>query len=104
MSDRDAKIHEPANRATFKPATPYGWVQWKGTDACMDIHCACGALGHVDGDFAYRVQCDACGALYYLPGFIELVRLTPEEEADESEHGEGELLKVAATGKADAPT
>jgi len=24
---------------------PHGWVQWKGTDVCMDVHCAC---GHID--------------------------------------------------------
>ncbi len=30
----------------------HGWLQWKGTDACMDIHCKCGTLSHIDADFS----------------------------------------------------
>ena len=21
---------------------PHGWIQWKGTGVCMDVHCKCG--------------------------------------------------------------
>ena len=34
---------------------PHGWIQWKGTDVCIDLHCECGSHGHVDGDFVYYV-------------------------------------------------
>ena len=36
---------------------PHGWIQWKGTNVCMDIHCKCGMLTHIDADFAYHVKC-----------------------------------------------
>lgn len=39
---------------------PHGWIQWKGTDVCMDIHCKCGFHGHVDAEFAYFVKCLEC--------------------------------------------
>jgi hypothetical protein len=58
----------------FKPeadGTPHGWIQWKGTDVCMDFHCKCGELGHLDGDFVYYVKCGACGQVYELSGHVE---------------------------------
>lgn len=54
---------------------PHGWVQWKGTDVCMDVHCACGYLGHVDADFAYNVECPSCHRIYRCNGHIELIEL-----------------------------
>ena len=57
------------------------YVQWKGTDVCVDLHCACGAHGHVDGFFCYYWRCDACGATYALPDSLPLIPLTPEETA-----------------------
>jgi hypothetical protein len=62
------------------PVTPsYGWVQWKGTDVCMDIHCVCGAFGHVDADFVYSLKCGSCGRKYATGQNIKLIELdTPE--------------------------
>jgi len=57
---------------------PYGWIQWKGTDVCMDIHCTCGYLGHVDGMFGYYVKCPECGQIYECDGHIRL-RATDEK-------------------------
>ena len=51
---------------------PRGWIQWKGTDVCMDVHCACGDQFHIDGDFAYEVQCRACGQVYAVNGNVML--------------------------------
>jgi len=34
-------------------AGPHAWIQWKGTDVCMDVRCSCGNHGHVDADFAF---------------------------------------------------
>ena len=31
------------------------FIQWKGTDVCMDFHCKCGAHLHIDGMFVYKV-------------------------------------------------
>lgn len=45
---------------------PHGWIQWKGTDVCMDFRCSCGVSTHLDADFAYAIECDACGATYEM--------------------------------------
>ena len=66
------------------PEGPHGWIQWKGTNACMDVYCACGHHGHVDADFAYNVKCPECGRVYACDGHIKLVELTPEEAAKET--------------------
>jgi hypothetical protein len=62
-------------------AAPYGWIQWKGTDVCMDVHCACGALLHVDADFCYFVQCPYCNQTYECSGFIDLIPVPPQPDA-----------------------
>lgn len=59
---------------------PHGWIQWKGTDVCMDIYCECGHHSHIDAEFAYSVKCPKCGAVYMCNGHIELIKL--EEEPD----------------------
>lgn len=59
---------------------PHGWVQWKGTQVCMDVHCQCGHLSHIDADFAYFVKCPKCATVYMCNGHIELIKL--EEEPD----------------------
>jgi hypothetical protein len=60
----------------------HGWIQWKGTEVCLDFHCTCGYHGHFDGDFAYYLKCGKCGAVYMLNGHIELVPITADEVAD----------------------
>lgn len=54
---------------------PHGWIQWKGTDLCIDIHCRCGKSTHFDGDFMYYIQCPYCERVYAANGFIELVEV-----------------------------
>jgi hypothetical protein len=51
---------------------PHAWIQWKGTDVCMDIHCACGVSSHIDTEFCYTVVCPECGSAYFCNGHIEL--------------------------------
>lgn len=58
---------------------PSGWIQWKGTSVCADIHCDCGASYHIDAEFAYYVRCPNCRHIFALNGHIELLKLTPEE-------------------------
>jgi len=62
-------------------AGPHAWIQWKGTDVCMDIHCSCGKHTHVDAEFAYYVRCSACGKLWAMCGNIRMVEVTAEEIA-----------------------
>ena len=57
---------------------PHGWIQWKGTDVCMDIHCECGCHSHIDAEFAYNVQCPKCKRMYHCNGHIELIAIGEE--------------------------
>ncbi len=45
---------------------PHGWIQYKGTDICIDLHCNCGAHLHFDGDFLYAFTCGECSQTYEL--------------------------------------
>jgi len=58
---------------------PHGWIQWKGTDVCVDLHCACGHHGHFDGYFFYFYECPACRAKYALGQNVKLIPLTEEQ-------------------------
>ena len=57
--------------------TPAAWVQWKGTNVCMDVRCACGAHGHIDAEFAYFVECGACQQVYAVQTTLALVPWNP---------------------------
>jgi len=57
---------------------PWVFLQWKGTDACFDFHCKCGAQCHFDGDFAYYVECPHCNRIYEMP-----FKLFPREVSGE---------------------
>jgi len=62
---------------------PYGWLQWQGTDVCMDLICACGKSSHFDGSSMYHIKCPFCGRVYFCNGHIELIELknAPREYA-----------------------
>ena len=65
----------------------HGWIQWKGTDVCVDLHCKCGHHGHYDGDFLYFYKCPACGSKYALGQNVKLIPLTEEQAAHvENDH------------------
>ena len=72
------------------PSGPHGWIQWKGTDVCIDLHCSCGYHGHIDGDFLYFYECPKCHAKYALASHIKLIPLTPEMLAAYKESRWGE--------------
>ena len=57
-----------------------GWIQWKGTDACIDIYCSkCNNRDHIDGTFLYFYTCPECGTVYALGQNINLIELTKEQ-------------------------
>jgi hypothetical protein len=60
---------------------PSGYIQWKGTDACLDLHCKCGQHDHIDADFTYYWECSACKTVYALSSFIRVVEMSPEQAA-----------------------
>ncbi len=59
---------------------PNVFIQWKGTDLCCDFHCECGAHRHIDADFVYAIECDACGAVYQMPHTVALVKVEKTED------------------------
>lgn len=48
------------------------FIQWKGTDICMDFHCECGKHNHYDGFFADHVKCAGCGQVYEMDTKIKM--------------------------------
>lgn len=60
------------------PEYPNGWIQWKGTGVCMDVHLPCCDDAHVDADFCYFIKC-SCGKVWNLDPTIKLVELHPDE-------------------------
>ena len=68
--------------------TPHGWIQWKGTNVCMDCYCECGCRFHLDGDFGYHTSCPECGTLYSVGQNVKLIKMDEEDikkwEADGS--------------------
>ncbi len=74
---------------TTHAATASTYIQWKGTGSlCMDFYCACGAMPHVHGDFAYAVRCAECGTVWMMPDTFRLEKADPSYtgcviEADE---------------------
>ncbi len=48
----------------------HAFIQWKGTDVCMDFWCDCGAHCHFDGDFAYAVKCPHCKTIWQMPSNV----------------------------------
>ena len=64
----------------FKKDEPHGWVQWKGTNVCMDLHCGCGRMSHIDASFTYSVKCPYCDRVYFCSGHIEFIELEREPE------------------------
>ena len=73
------------NMANSKKIRNYFFIQWKGTDLCMDFHCKCGDSFHFDGDFCYYIECIHCGRVYKMPTEIEgmeEVEMTDKEKLD----------------------
>lgn len=60
----------PALSTTTGWPEPSAFIQWKGTDVCMDFHCECGAFCHFDGDFAYTVKCPHCSTVWEMPSTV----------------------------------
>lgn len=57
------------------PKTHHIFIQWKGTDVCLDFNCPeCGHHGHFDGYYAYALGCKGCGAIYEMPQWVSLDR------------------------------
>lgn len=58
-------------------AKGHAWIQWKGTEVCMDVHCRCGAHGHVDASFACFYKCLACDTTFAVGQTVRLYPFDP---------------------------
>lgn len=88
--DRHAKLFaykSEREREAIGEDDPHGWIQWKGTDVCMDLHCKCGAHLHVDTDFFYYFTCGRCGTVYAVGATVRLVELTDPDHIAEATSG-----------------
>lgn len=59
----------------------HGWIQWKGTNVCIDLYCKCGHHGHYDGEFFYHYECSACHRKYAVGANVKLIELNAEQVA-----------------------
>lgn len=68
--------------ATRDISRPSAFIQWKGTDVCMDCWCICGENLHIHGDFAYAVKCHHCGRIFEMSAVVEMRELKDGESWD----------------------
>lgn len=78
-----AAFFEPDREIPF----PHAFIQWKGTQACMDVRCACGASLHADKDFLYALGCPHCHRVYETPMHLPLREAAPSEIHRDEETG-----------------
>lgn len=78
MEFKEAYTKLYGHESEIQDAGPYGWIQYKGSNICVDIHCSCGELSHYDGEFAYAVRCPYCQKPWVLSQTVRLVELPPE--------------------------
>lgn len=46
------------------------FIQYKGSEICIDMYCSCGKDSHFDGDFARYVRCPYCQKVWELNSHI----------------------------------
>ena len=78
----------------------YAFLQWKGTQVCMDLYCVCGEQWHLDEDFTYAVRCPHCRRVFKVEPYVRIHEV-PEDEVHSEiiEADPGEALPDAMTGK-----
>lgn len=54
------------------------FIQWKGTQVCMDVWCDCGMSSHWDEEFLYYLQCPGCKKTFSVGTNVELVEADPD--------------------------
>ncbi len=61
---------------------PHGWIQWKGTNVCIDLHCSCGEHLHYDGDFLYYFLCPHCDKLWEMGTHIPIYEVAADKRSE----------------------
>lgn len=73
-----------------EPGGSTAGLQWKGTDACLDIWCKCGARAHLDDEFVYFYKCAVCERVYAMGSTVRMYELTPEAAAKYAERAKSD--------------
>lgn len=74
--------HDPSVFAPFPVTDATNFIQWKGTDVCIDIRCSEDGF-HYDGTFMHLIRCPDCGAVYEVGTQVHLRKVTePDILAD----------------------
>ncbi len=79
------KLDDPAWQEAYNRANPTEWVpstgfiQWKGTDVCVDLICKCGNKEHYDGYFLYNWKCSECNQIYSLDPIVRMVPISEDD-------------------------
>ena len=61
---------------------PHGWIQWKGTNVCIDLYCVCGEHLYFDGHFLYYWVCPHCYRLWEMGTHIPMYEVLAERRED----------------------
>ena len=70
MSEKTQTTPDEAFDTSAKIERTHAFIQWKGTDVCMDFYCECGERCHVDDFFAYTVECPECKVIWEMPIYL----------------------------------
>lgn len=90
MTGRMEGFYESVYSQDSPRGDAHGWIQWKGTQVCMDIHCKCGRHGHMDSDIGfYFYECPVCHRKYAVGQVVKLIELTEEQSAHAAAHHVG---------------
>lgn len=54
--------------------TPRSFIQWKGTDVCIDLWCTCGTRLHFDGSHLYAWKCPHCSACWQMADRVAMTK------------------------------
>ena len=83
----------------LKEAASDVFIQWKGTDVCLDFHCyKCNTFGHVDADFVYFIQCPTCRQVYQMPDVFALKPVGPDPSRGLLTEADGPSQDLAECG------
>lgn len=94
MTDSEFTRAQREMKVTEFGEQPSNFIQWKGTDVCIDLICSCGQQVHYDGYFLYAWKCAACKRIWEMaaavgmrenPDYDGSVQVLADEQYDEDD-------------------
>jgi len=78
MTDKKSPYEYQREVDPYPENGTHTFVQWQGTNVCMDFHCKCGMHMHFDTDFLFFVQCCGCNTKYIMSSYVRAIEVPPE--------------------------